>query len=98
MADDLTDAIATATRYAAGEPAPPPAQAVALAARWVVLVVAAGLASLVGTAFAGHSIWNLVLASVSLICFMLAGTYWLHRRRERHRPLAEIQSDRPPSA
>jgi hypothetical protein len=95
LADDLTSAIAQAARYAAGEPAPRPAKALPLAARWIVLVVAAGLASMIGSAFVGDSIWNLALDSVSLICFMLAGTYWLYRRRERHRAPAENQPDRP---
>jgi hypothetical protein len=93
MADDLTQAIANAARQAAGEPVPQPAKAVPLAVRWLVLVIAVGLASLVGTAFVGGSIWKPVLASVSLICFMLVGTYWLYRRRERHRAPAETPPD-----
>jgi hypothetical protein len=87
MADDLTHAIANAARYAAGEPTPQPPKAVPPAARWLVVASAMGVASLIGTAFVGDSIWNLVLGSVSLICFMLVGNYWLYRRRERHRAL-----------
>ena len=94
VADDLTDAIANAARNTAGEPALPPAQAVPLSARWLVLLIAIGLASLVGTAFVGGSIWYLDLGSVSLICFVLVGTYWLYRRWERHRVVGGIQPDR----
>jgi hypothetical protein len=84
IADDLTHAIATAARGAAGEPALSAAKPAILAVRWPVIVITAGLASLVGMAFVSGSIWEPVLASVSLICFMLIGTYWLYRRRERH--------------
>lgn len=84
IADDLTSAIAAASRDAAGEPAlQPPAKAAILAVRWQVILIAAGLASLIGMAFVVGSIWNPVLASASLIFFMLIGTYWLYRRRER---------------
>lgn len=84
MADDLAYAIANAVRYAAGKPTLEPVRAVPAAARWVILVVGIGVASLVGTAFVGGSIWELVLGSAALICFMFVGNYWWYRRRAQH--------------
>jgi hypothetical protein len=85
MADELAYAIVNAARSAAGMPAQESPTPVPVATRWLVLIAAVGLASLIAAGFMGNSPLGIIPGVLAGLCFMVPGSYWMYRRRQRRK-------------